>query len=176
MYISDDLTNHPKYKRLRRLIGSGDVLEYLIRLWGHCVKDKRGEYWKEADEDYIADVAGWEKDPKDLVRILLDTKWLVKEEQVRFERLDFVRIDVERSDVEAAKRRSSSAQHAFVRLAASVQYVLVRSQCVPFTNLASWTDPTSKFTEGAKYRSESTRQRVSQAPEWQKGGRSYLTR
>ena len=59
MNVEMEVLAHPKYRALRRAVGA-EALEYLVRLWGHCASNKRGEYWPKATADYVESVCDWQ--------------------------------------------------------------------------------------------------------------------
>lgn len=73
--VKIDLSAHPKYKRLKRLIGESPM-EYLIVLWGNVAKYKpNGELtgWEPGD---IEDYAGWNGTPGALCKSLIEVGFL----------------------------------------------------------------------------------------------------
>ena len=56
MNLYVELLSHPKYLQLRQSFGA-KALEYLVRIWGHCAANKRGERWLGCTGDYVETVA-----------------------------------------------------------------------------------------------------------------------
>jgi hypothetical protein len=64
------LLNHPKFRRLHRVVGDR-ALMFLVRIWGHCEDQRRGEVWKGADFEYLEMVAEWDGEPNGLAHPLV---------------------------------------------------------------------------------------------------------
>lgn len=75
MNVEMELVAHPKYRALRRAVGP-EALEYLVRLWGHCASNKRGEYWPKATADYVEAVCDWGDDRGVLFQVLVDVGFI----------------------------------------------------------------------------------------------------
>lgn len=75
MKIEPELVDHPKFLLLRKRVGA-DALEYLVRMWGHCEANKRGELWRGAGADYVEAVCRWKKRAGDLFLALTEIGWL----------------------------------------------------------------------------------------------------
>ena len=75
MKVHAELVDHPKYLRLKRAVGEG-ALECLIRLWGHCESNQRGEYWKKADPEYVEHVCRWTGAQGVLFEALVASGWI----------------------------------------------------------------------------------------------------
>jgi hypothetical protein len=71
MNIEAELVDHPKYLLLREMVGP-NALEYLIRIWGHCAANRRGEHWKGKDGKYLEIVARWTGDRSVLFMALVE--------------------------------------------------------------------------------------------------------
>lgn len=71
MRVEPELPNHPKFVRLKRRVGDY-AMEALIRIWGHCQQNGRGELWRGADAEYLELIADWEGEPGLLFRSLTD--------------------------------------------------------------------------------------------------------
>jgi len=56
--VEPGLLDHPKFLRLERRLGE-HALHILIRLWGHCQAEQRGERWRGADAEYVEAVVRW---------------------------------------------------------------------------------------------------------------------
>jgi hypothetical protein len=52
MIVEPDLTNHPKFIQLKSKVGDG-AMELLVRLWTHCQQNKRGQFWRGVNADYV---------------------------------------------------------------------------------------------------------------------------
>jgi hypothetical protein len=77
MNVEPELLDHPKFLRLERRIGA-NALKYLLRIWGHCAANKRGENWRQANGEYLECVARWPGNPGDLFDALVDIGWVDK--------------------------------------------------------------------------------------------------
>lgn len=62
MRIEPELPDHPKFLRFKKIVGEG-AMEYLIRLFGHCQNNQRGEFWAGADADYVEMICRWDREP-----------------------------------------------------------------------------------------------------------------
>lgn len=71
MNIEAELVDHPKYLLLRKKVGVL-ALEYLIRIWGHCASNRRGEHWRGKDAEYLEIVARWTGEPGALLSALVE--------------------------------------------------------------------------------------------------------
>ena len=69
--------NHRKRKRLRMILGP-DSTDYLIDLWLTVAEQRPDGVLTDWDEFDIAVAAGWQKEPRELVDALLETKWINK--------------------------------------------------------------------------------------------------
>lgn len=78
MIVEIELPDHPDYQLLKRVVGEY-AMEALIRIWGHCQSNKRGERWQGRGADYVEVVAKWEGEPGTLFRALKDYGWIVVE-------------------------------------------------------------------------------------------------
>jgi len=72
-----------KRKRLEMILGPG-ATGHLIDLWLTAAIDRPDGILSGYDETDIKIAAGWEDDPKKLVKALIDTKWLDKEKDGTF--------------------------------------------------------------------------------------------
>jgi len=79
MIIEADITNHPKFVRLKSLVGD-IALEYLVRLWGHCQQSKRGQFWPGATSDYVEVVCTGRSQRGKIFKALLDCRWVHERE------------------------------------------------------------------------------------------------
>jgi hypothetical protein len=52
MIIEPEIFNHPKFLHFKKDVG-GMAMEYLVRLWAHCHGNKRGQFWPDANGDYV---------------------------------------------------------------------------------------------------------------------------
>lgn len=59
MNVNVNLLNHPKFKAYKRELGDPAAMEYLLRLWSHCQRDKRGENWGKKSEEYVEEMCEW---------------------------------------------------------------------------------------------------------------------
>jgi hypothetical protein len=75
MIVEIELPDHPDYQLLKRVVGEY-ALEALIRIWGHCQSNKRGERWPGRGADYVEVVAKWEGERGTLFRALKDYGWI----------------------------------------------------------------------------------------------------
>lgn len=75
MNVELELLTHPKYRALRRRVGP-EALEYLLRLWGHCATNKRGQDWPNADSAYVEDVCDWTGTPGELFKHLVEIRFV----------------------------------------------------------------------------------------------------
>lgn len=84
MNVQPGLPDDPKYLRLKKALRALDpdlaAMELLIRLWGHCQENTRGELWTGADPDYVECVLRWDGDPGLLCAVLVERGWVTKEE------------------------------------------------------------------------------------------------
>ncbi len=79
MIVEPDLTNHPKFIQLRSLVG--DVaMELLVRLWTHCQQNKRGQFWRGANSDYVEVVCAGRSRRGKLFTALRDCGWIHERE------------------------------------------------------------------------------------------------
>lgn len=78
MKVEPELMDHPKYLLLRRAVGE-IALECLLRIWGHCESNKRGELWRGASPEYVEAVCRWKKRPGDLFIALERFGWVKAE-------------------------------------------------------------------------------------------------
>ena len=70
MIVEATVLEHPKFLLLRREVGDC-ALEFLVRLWGHCQKEQRGEDWGKVGADYVEAIAQWNGEAGKLYRSLL---------------------------------------------------------------------------------------------------------
>ena len=75
MNVELELLTHPKYRRLRKAVGP-EAVEYLLRLWGHCGTNKRGERWPGADAFYVECVCDWQGTAGSLYTALLEARFI----------------------------------------------------------------------------------------------------
>jgi hypothetical protein len=69
--VQPELHSHPKFLRLKRRIGD-IAAEVLLRLWGHCQQNQRGEFWPGADPEYVEVVCGWAGEAGTLFKALTE--------------------------------------------------------------------------------------------------------
>jgi hypothetical protein len=75
MIVEPDLTNHPKFIQLKSQVG--DVaMELLVRLWTHCQQNKRGQFWRGANSDYVEVVCAGRSRRGKLFTALRDCQWI----------------------------------------------------------------------------------------------------
>lgn len=70
MIVAPDMTSHAKFLLYKRALGRDDAAEYLLRIWGHCQRDQRGECWGPVGTAYVEAVAGWQGAPGKLFEVL----------------------------------------------------------------------------------------------------------
>lgn len=58
MRIIPELLDHPKLIKLQKAVGDC-ALMHLMRIWGHCESNQKGEFWDGADPEYVEIVARW---------------------------------------------------------------------------------------------------------------------
>lgn len=75
MNVEPELLTHPKFLRLEKRVGE-PALKILLRLWGHCAANKRGEFWRGANAEYVETVALWSGQDGFLYGCLKEIKWL----------------------------------------------------------------------------------------------------
>lgn len=79
MIVEPDLTNHPKFIQLKSLLG--DVaMELLVRIWTHCQQNKRGQFWRGANSDYVEVVCAGRSRRGKLFTALRDCGWIQEHE------------------------------------------------------------------------------------------------
>lgn len=71
MRVEPELPDHPKFLRLKKMVGEG-AMEYVIRLFGHCQGNQRGEHWPGADADYVEMICRWDGQPGVLFKAFTD--------------------------------------------------------------------------------------------------------
>lgn len=59
MNVHTNLTTHPKFLLFKRELGDPAALEYLLRLWGQCQLNMRGENWGKVSSEYLETTLGW---------------------------------------------------------------------------------------------------------------------
>lgn len=69
------IRNHPKLKRLRRLIGLG-AMQYLVFLWAAAAESRTDGDLNGWDDEDLADICDFEGEPQKLVQALKTAKWL----------------------------------------------------------------------------------------------------
>lgn len=75
MIVEPDLTSHPKFVQLKARVG--DVaMELLVRLWTHCQQNKRGQFWRGANSDYVEVVLAGRSRRGKLFTALRDCQWI----------------------------------------------------------------------------------------------------
>lgn len=75
MIVEPDLTNHPKFIQLKSKVG--DVaMELLVRLWTHCQQNKRGQFWRGVNADYVEVVCCGRNKKGRLFTALRDCGWI----------------------------------------------------------------------------------------------------
>ena len=75
MIIEADIVRHPKFIKLKTLVGD-IALEHLARLWAHCQQGKRGQTWTGADALYVEVVITGSSQRGKLFTALRDCDWL----------------------------------------------------------------------------------------------------
>lgn len=75
MIVEPELPDHPDYLLLKKAVGDC-AMESLIRLWGHCQSNRRGENWAGKGLDYVETVARWDGERGALFRALQDYGWI----------------------------------------------------------------------------------------------------
>lgn len=80
MKVEPEILDHPKFLRLKKAVGD-IALEVLVRLWGHCEANQRGEYWRGADCEYVEIVARWNGQAGVLFGFLTAIGWVDAEEK-----------------------------------------------------------------------------------------------
>lgn len=78
MRVEPELPTHPKFLRLKKRVGDG-AAEYLIRMWGHCQANQRGEFWPNADPEYLELICSWAGEEGVLYRSLREGGWVQQE-------------------------------------------------------------------------------------------------
>jgi hypothetical protein len=63
MIVEPGVVQHPKFIQLKTLVGTM-AMEYLVRLWGHCQQNKRGQVWRGATPDYVEVVCCGKVNPR----------------------------------------------------------------------------------------------------------------
>lgn len=63
MIIQPELLHHPKFIELKTMLGD-IALEYLVRLWGHCQQNMRGQAWPHVNADYVEVICCGKVTPK----------------------------------------------------------------------------------------------------------------
>jgi hypothetical protein len=75
MRVLPSLLNHPKFQRLRRMVGDR-AAEYLLRIWGHCEENQKGELWVGANDEYVEIVCAYTGENGILFRSLVNCGFL----------------------------------------------------------------------------------------------------
>lgn len=75
MIVQPELPDHPDFVMLKRAVGDF-ALEALIRLWGHCQSNNRGECWTGKGPDYVEAVARWNGVRGELYKALTQYGWV----------------------------------------------------------------------------------------------------
>ena len=76
MIVEPELPDHPDYRLLKKVVGPF-AMEALVRIWGHCQSNRRGERWEGKDSDYVEAVAQWDGERGTLFRALVDYGWII---------------------------------------------------------------------------------------------------
>lgn len=63
MNVQPTLITHPKFSVFKRMLGTAEAIEYLVRLWGHCQTGQRGENWGKVSGDYVEAICVWPGEP-----------------------------------------------------------------------------------------------------------------
>lgn len=71
MRVEPELRDHPKFLRLKRVVGEV-AMECLIAIWAHCQSNQRGEFWPGADADYVEMICRWDGEAGVLFSALCD--------------------------------------------------------------------------------------------------------
>ena len=75
MIVEPDLTNHPKFIQLKSQVG--DVaMEFLVRLWTHCQQNRRSQFWRGANSDYVEVVCTGRGERGRVFAALRDCRWI----------------------------------------------------------------------------------------------------
>jgi len=77
MKVVPDMLDHPKFLKLKKRIGPMSA-EYLLRIWGHCEANQKGELWIGADGEYVEIVSKFEGISGDLFNALIECGWVEK--------------------------------------------------------------------------------------------------
>lgn len=75
MIVQPELPDHPDYVLLRTAVGDY-AMEALVRLWGHCQNNNRGEHWEGKGAPYVEAVAKWTGEKGALFKALVDFEWV----------------------------------------------------------------------------------------------------
>lgn len=75
MIVQPELPDHPDYILLKAAVGDY-AMEALIRLWGHCQSNNRGEVWQGKGVAYVEAVARWTGQRGELFRALVEFGWV----------------------------------------------------------------------------------------------------
>ena len=73
--VKDDFLDHPKTKKLARILGEGSIL-CLLRLWGHATRNKWTGEFTNMDTDDIEIAAGWNGQPGEFLNAILNVGFL----------------------------------------------------------------------------------------------------
>jgi hypothetical protein len=77
MKVVSNMLDHPKFLKLKKRIGLG-AAEHLLRIWGHCETNQKGELWSGADGEYVEIVAKFDGVSGDLFNALVECGWVEK--------------------------------------------------------------------------------------------------
>jgi hypothetical protein len=75
MRVEAELLDHPKFIRLKSLLGPA-ALEVLLRIWGHCQSCHRGGHWGLVDPWYVEAVARWSGTAGECMKALRECRFI----------------------------------------------------------------------------------------------------
>jgi hypothetical protein len=79
MRLEPTIVNHPKFIALKSAIGDY-AMEALVRMFGHCQEDQRGEFWPGKSPEYLEIVTRWSGEPLVLWNALTMIGWASQED------------------------------------------------------------------------------------------------
>lgn len=77
MKVVSNMLDHPKFLKLKKRVGNV-AAECLLRIWGHCETNQKGELWSGADGEYVEIVAKFDGISGDLFNALVECGWVEK--------------------------------------------------------------------------------------------------
>ena len=77
MRVVNGVWDHPKFRKLKKRVGP-EAAEYLLRIWGHCETNQKGEVWFGADSEFIEIVANYDGISGNLFSALVECGWVEK--------------------------------------------------------------------------------------------------